>query len=55
MGIEEGVATIGRPRPHVCEWLQLQMAPRLKKVFVAGLSTRQDSSVVEEVRCVVMP
>jgi hypothetical protein len=54
MGIEERVATSSTPRPYVCEWLQVQMAPRLKKVLVAELSARHDIRVVGELRCVVM-
>jgi hypothetical protein len=53
LSIAEGVATVGTQRPHVCDWLQRQMAPRIKKVLEAELAARNDSATVAEVRCVV--
>ena len=53
LGIEEGVATIGTPRPHVCEWLQVQMAPRVKKVLAVELAAQKEKTTVAEVRFVV--
>jgi hypothetical protein len=54
ISIAEGVATVGTPRPHVCEWLQMQMAPRIKKVLAAELAARNEATPVSEVRCVVL-
>jgi hypothetical protein len=51
LSITDGVATIGTNRSHACEWLQVQMAPRIKKVLAVELSARGDQIKVSAVRC----
>jgi hypothetical protein len=51
--IEEGIATVTTNRPHACEWLQTQMAPRIKKALTTELAARGEKTTVAEVRFVV--
>jgi hypothetical protein len=51
--VEEGVATVTTRRPHACEWLQTQMAPRIKKVLAVELAARGEKTTVAAVRFVV--